>query len=63
LTQQEEEILFYTNIYFELYILILLGLGIISHIISQESGKKETFGSLGIIYEILAIGLLRFIVW
>lgn len=47
----------------EVYILILPGFGIISHAIIYSRGKKLIFGNLGIIYAIIAIGLLGCVVW
>jgi len=47
----------------EVYILILPAFGILSHSSLCLTGKKEVFGSLGIVYAILRIGLIGCVVW
>nr|ALG35813.1 cytochrome c oxidase subunit I [Parevania sp. SJW-2015] len=47
----------------EVYILIIPGFGIMSHIIANEMNKKTTFGPISMIYALISITFLGFIVW
>lgn len=47
----------------EVYILILPGFGIISHVVKNGRSKRQLFGKLPIIHAVLSIGILGFLVW
>ncbi len=46
----------------EVYIMVLPAFGIVSHVVSTFS-KKPIFGYLGMVYAMVAIGVIGFVVW
>jgi cytochrome c oxidase subunit 1 len=46
----------------EVYIMVLPGFGIISQVVSTFS-RKPVFGYLGMVYALVAIGIIGFVVW
>ncbi len=46
-----------------MYILILPGFGLLSHVVGDLVGKFEVFGYLGIVYALFRIGGLGCLVW